>query len=234
MNRLYSPFLVNALATLFMVFAIWMVFLWVPTETNQGAVQRILYIHVPIAWGAMISICIVAVASILYLHNRSAKWDRIAVSSAEVGAIFGSMMLFSGMMWARPVWGVFWTGEAKLITTLILFLLFVAYLTFRNYFPEGIQQKKIAAVIGIIGAIDTPIIYFAANLWERAHPPLVTGPASDQDSLLSGSIELTLLVSAVAFSLLLFSLINMRYSVHKSEDAVNLFYRNSSIERKTL
>ena len=99
---------------------------------------------------------------------------------------------------------------------------------------NGIQQKKIAAVIGIIGAIDTPIIYFAANLWERAHPPLVTGPASNQDSSLSGSIELTLLVSAVAFSLLLFSLIKLRYSVHKSEDAVNLFYRNSSIESNTL
>ena len=119
------------------VIDMWMIFIWVPTEINQGAIQRILYLHVPVAWGSMAAICIVAFSSIMYLYKKSEKWDRIALSAAESGAIFGAMMLFSGMLWARPVWGVFWTGEAKLTFSLILFILFIAYLMFRaldNYY----------------------------------------------------------------------------------------------------
>ena len=213
---------------LIVIVDMWMIFVWVPTEINQGSIQRILYLHVPLAWGSMAAICIVAFSSVMYLYKKSEKWDRIALSAAEAGAIFGAMMLISGMLWARPVWGVFWTGEAKLTFSLILFILFVAYLMFRVYFPKGIQQKRISAVLGIIGAIDTPIIYFAANLWERAHPPLIVGPAATNDSSISQSIGLTLLFSAITFTLVLVSLISLRYVLQKHEDEIDLIIINKT------
>ena len=213
---------------LIVIVDMWMIFVWVPTEINQGAIQRILYLHVPLAWGSMAAICIVAFSSVMYLYKKSEKWDRIALSAAEAGAIFGAMMLISGMLWARPVWGVFWTGEAKLTFSLILFILFVAYLMFRVYFPKGIQQKRISAVLGIIGAIDTPIIYFAANLWERAHPPLIVGPAATNDSSISQSIGLTLLFFAITFTLVLASLILLRYALRKHEDEIDLIIINKT------
>ena len=86
--------------------ALWLIFIWVPTEINQGAVQRILYFHVPVAWGSMLGIFVVSGSSIMYLWNKNEKWDRLAVASAEVGVVFGGLMLLSGMIWARPVWSV--------------------------------------------------------------------------------------------------------------------------------
>ncbi|MGB1748691.1 MAG: cytochrome c biogenesis protein [Dehalococcoidia bacterium] len=165
MNKILSyldPLLIVSAAL--MALTLWLIFLWVPTETNQGAVQRILYFHVPVAWGSMMAIFVVAGASFAYLWKKNEKWDRLAVSAAEVGVVYGALMLLSGMIWARPVWAVWWTGEAKLTTALILFFIYVAYLMFRAYFPPGTQRQRLSAIIGLIGAIDTPIIYFAANL----------------------------------------------------------------------
>ena len=91
-----------------MVLTLWMIFLWVPTEINQGNIQRSLYFHVPVAWTAMVAIVLVAVASVLYLKTRDEKWDRLAVAGAETGVIFAALMLITGMVWAKPVWGVWW------------------------------------------------------------------------------------------------------------------------------
>ena len=126
-----------------MAFALWMMFVWVPTDINQGVVQRILYIHVPVAWVSMVAIIGVAVASVAYLITKRETWDRIAASMAEVGVMFGAIMLISGMVWAKPVWEVWWTGEAKLTTALILFFVYVAYLMFRAYFPPGDQRMRL-------------------------------------------------------------------------------------------
>ena len=200
--------------------ALYLIFIWVPTETNQGAVQRILYFHVPVAWGSMLGIFVVSASSILYLWKKDQKWDRLAVSSAEVGLTFGAMMLLSGMIWARPVWAVWWTGEAKLTTALILFFIYVAYLMFRAYFPPGAQRQRIAAVIGVIGALDAPIIYFAANLWSQAHPPLITGPAADADSTLGSELGIVLLIATFAFTLLFVYMVQTRYKIRRSEDDI--------------
>ena len=198
-------------------FALWMMFLWVPTDINQGVVQRILYIHVPVAWVSMVAIVGVAVASLLYLRTKNERWDRLAVSMAEVGVIFGAIMLISGMIWAKPVWEVWWTGEAKLTTALILFFIYVAYLMFRAYFPAGDQRMRLAAIIAIIGAIDTPIIYYASVLWQEAHPPLVVGPVAEEENLVAAEIGLTLLVSVIAFTLLFISLLVTRLGLARVE-----------------
>ena len=200
-----------------MAFALWMMFAWVPTDINQGVIQRILYIHVPTAWVSMVAIVGVAVASVLYLITKRAKWDRLAVSMAEVGVMFGAVMLISGMVWAKPVWEVWWTGEAKLTTALILFFIYVAYLMFRAYFPAGDQRMRLSAIIAIIGAIDTPIIYYASNLWQEAHPPLVVGPVAEEENLVAAQIGLTLLVSVIAFTFLFFSLLTARLGLARME-----------------
>ncbi len=207
----------HAAAFLAMVVALWMMFAWVPTDINQGVVQRILYIHVPVAWVSMVAIVGVAFASILYLKTKNEKWDRLAVSMAEVGVMFGAIMLISGMVWAKPVWEVWWTGEAKLMTALILFFIYVAYLMFRAYFPPGDQRMRLAAIIAIIGAIDTPIIYYASVLWQEAHPPLVVGPVAQEENLVAAEIGLTLLVSVIAFTLLFFSLMTARIGLARIE-----------------
>ncbi len=214
-----------------MAFALWMMFVWVPTDINQGVVQRILYIHVPVAWGSMVAIVGVAVASVMYLITKRENWDRLAAAMAEVGVVFGAIMLISGMVWAKPVWEVWWTGEAKLTTALILFFIYVAYLMFRAYFPPGDQRMRLSAIIAIIGAIDTPIIYYASVLWQEAHPPLIVGPIAEEENLVAAQIGLTLLVSVIAFSFLFFSLLVTRLSLAKIEyDHEVLKYRISHPE----
>ena len=204
-----------------MVFALWMMFRWVPSDISQGAVQRILYLHVPVAWVSMVAIVVVAFASVMYLKTRDSKWDRRAVSVAEVGLVFGAVMLVSGIIWARPVWLVWWTGEAKLTTALILFFIYVAYLMFGAYFPPGDQRRRIAAVVAILGAIDTPIIYFASVLFQESHPPAVIGPVADESAAVGAQIGLTLLVSTVAFTLLFASILAERLGLARLEEEVD-------------
>jgi heme exporter protein C len=224
--NLLDPLLI--LTAALMGLTLYLVFAWVPTELNQGAVQRILYFHVPVAWGSMLGIFVVSGASFMYLWKKNEKWDRLAVASAEVGVVFGGLMLLSGMIWARPVWAVWWTGEAKLTTALILFFIYVAYLMFRAYFPPGAQRQRLAAIIGVIGAVDTPIIYFAANLWSQAHPPIITGPAADAASSLGSDLGIVLLASTLAFTFLFIYLVQTRYKIRKSEDDLIELKRASS------
>ena len=229
LDRMMShPLFRNALiaaAAAFIALTMWMVFAWVPTETNQGAIQRALYVHVPIAWVSMVAIVAVAFFSVFYLVTGRERWDRLGAATAETGVVFGALMLITGVVWARPVWGVWWTGEAKLTTALILFFVYVAYLMFRAYFPPGTQRRRLAAVIALIGAIDAPIIYWAANLWAEAHPPLIVGPARDSDSALSADIGLTLLVGVIAFTLLFVVILVERYRIRRAEDDVTTLRR---------
>ena len=193
--------LISALLTFINIY---LIFQWAPTEINQGAVQRILYLHVPLAWVSMLAIVIIAITSIIYLITKNIIWDHISVSLAEVGIVSAIGMLLSGIIWAKPVWGVWWTGEAKLTTALILFFIYCAYLMFRNYFPPGPLRERSAAVIAIIGAIDTPFIYYAAQIWEQNHPTIVIGPLATQESNLSGDLTLTLFFSVLTITLIFF------------------------------
>ena len=163
--------------------SIWMIFLWAPTEINQGQVQRILYLHVPFAWASMVAIIAIAFTSFLFLYTKNDRWDNLSQSLAEVGLVSAVVMLFSGIVWAKPVWGVWWTGEAKLTTALVLFFIYCAYLLFRNYFPPGNARNRIAAIIALIGAIDSPIIYYAAKYGNKITLKQLLAPASEESSL---------------------------------------------------
>ena len=197
------------------ILSIWMIFMWVPTEINQGLVQRILYVHVPFAWASMVAIIAVAFASLMFLITKKTYWDNLAQSLAEVGVVCAVVMLFSGIVWAKPVWGIWWTGEAKLTTALILFLIYCAYLVFRNYFPPGDARNRIAAIIALIGAIDSPIIYYAAQIWQENHPEAVVGPLATQESSLSSEMVITLLTSVLAVTLMFIGIVWVQYQTNK-------------------
>ena len=198
-------------SALLMALTLYMVYMWVPTEQNLGVSQRIFYFHVPLGWIGMVSIIVVAVASILHLFTGKQKWDDLAYSTAEIGIIFASLILITGAIWGKPVWGVWWTWDAKLTTTLVLWFIYVGYLMVRAYGPAGTQGKRFASVIALIGAIDAPIIYKATDWWRSAHPERNV-PSDLDDQML-----LTLLVSVLAFTVLYVYLLMERYSLRRSE-----------------
>jgi heme exporter protein C len=210
-----------------MALTLYMVYMWVPTEQNLGVSQRIFYFHVPLGWIGMVSIIVVAVASLLHLYTGKQKWDDLAYSTAELGIIFASLILITGAVWAKPVWGVWWTWDAKLTTTLVLWFIYVAYLMVRAYSPKGSQGARYGAVVALIGAVDAPIIYMATVWWRTAHPELNTGPlAEEADALGSDRVYITLLVSVVAFTALYVLLLMERYSLRRSETALDELHRS--------
>ncbi len=212
-----------------MALTLWMIFLWVPTEINQGNIQRALYFHVPVAWTAMVAIVLVAFASVAYLKTRNENWDRLAVAGAETGVIFAALMLITGMVWAKPVWGVWWTWDAKLTTTLILWFVYVAYLMVRAYGPKGSQGARYGAVVALIGAIDAPIIYMATVWWRSAHPELNIGPLAESGGLES-RMYTTFLISLVAFTVLYVYLLIERYALQRTEASVDEIYQTTSLQ----
>ncbi len=196
-----------------------LVFFWAPTDITEGAVQRIIYTHVPIAILGLIAIVMVAFFSIMYLVQRRRHWDRLAVSTAEVGVILGVLILVQGMIWSRPTWGVWWNTDPKLITSLVLTLIYGAYLVFRAYFPPGAARARLSAVIALIGAINAPIVYYATELFDPlTHPGKIIGPmATEQDSLGAAFLP-PFLVSFLAMTLMFVLLVVTRYRLARSED----------------
>lgn len=185
-----------------------------PPEQVEGNVFRIFYVHVPIAWDAYLAFFVVFVASALYLWRRSELWDRVARVSAEVGLLFTTLVLISGSIWGRPVWGVWWTWDARLTTTLVLWFMYLAYLLLRAYAAEGGQAPRYAAVLGIVAFIDVPIVQFSVTWWRTLHP--------QSDVLAAGHLApamlTTLFVSLAAFTLLGVALFAHRYRLEALRD----------------
>src|SRR5436305_7981486 len=175
-------FTLLALATaLLLSFALYAALIAAPTEQTMGDVQRIFYYHVPSAWTAFVLFLINFVASIIYLIRRSTKADILALVSAEVGVVFCTVVLVTGPIWARPVWGIWWAaGDIRLTTTLVLWVIYVSYLVLRRLSTSG-QTPKIAAVLAIFGALDVPLVYFSIWFFRTQHPSPVIGAGGSLD-----------------------------------------------------
>lgn len=195
-----------------MVAALYLVFLYVPTEKEMGIVQRIFYLMVPMGWLSLLAFLVVFIGSILYLVKKESKWDVIASSSAEAGIVFTTLALLTGAIWAKPAWGVWWTWEPRLTATLVLWLIYLAYFLVRSLATEESRGATFAAVVGIVGFIDLPIIALTTTLWRGMHP----GPVIFQGGL-APSMLLTLLVSIIAFTALYFLLLIQRTSMRNDE-----------------
>ena len=211
------------ITALLMLVNMYLIFMWVPTEQNLGISQRIFYIHVPVAWVGMVAIFVVAIGSILHLISRHDRWDAIAYSGAEIGLIFGTLMLVTGALWAKPAWGVWWQWDPKLTTALILWFIYVGYLMVRAYAPSGSQGRRYASVVALIGAIDAPIIYMASVWWRTAHPDLNIGPLAE--SSLDTDMLMVWLYSTLVFTVFYVYLLIERISMRKAEDDIDEVYQ---------
>ena len=168
--------LLYLIVTVTMLSAVGAVFLLAPTEKQMGDVQRIFYFHVASALAAGVAYLLVFVGSVWYLRTRDNRWDRFAGVSAELGVLFSAFVLFSGPLWARPIWGVFWRWEPRLTTMLITFTIYVAYLMVRSYGEPGERTQRFAAVVGIVAFVNVPLVHYSINMWaadQQLHPPKV-------------------------------------------------------------
>jgi heme exporter protein C len=207
-------FLVAAL----MPVCLYCVFKVVPNEVTMGAVQRIFYFHVPSAWVAFLGFFVVFASSILYLATRRLLWDVVAHSAAELGVLFCSIVLFTGPIWARPVWGTWWTWEARLTTTLVLEMVFVAYLVLRTQAENRTQAARLSAVVGIVGFLDVPIIYYSVQIW-RGHHPIVFKSSGGQG--LEPIMLKTFMLCMTTFTLLFLLLLALRIRLGLLRESVS-------------
>jgi len=161
-------------------FALYEALIAAPTERTMGDVQRIFYYHVPSAWTAFLLFPINFVASVVYLIRRDSKSDIVALVSAEVGVVFCTVVLVTGPIWARPVWGIWWTWDLRLTLTLVLWLIYVSYLVLRR-FSTSSQTAVLAAVLAVFGALDVPLVYFSIWFFRTQHPSPVIGNGGSLD-----------------------------------------------------
>ena len=202
-----------------MLVDLYFIFMVAPTDSVLGHVQRVFYFHVPIAIMSFAAFFVVFIGSLGYLIRRTPKWDTIAHASAEVGVVFVTLALLTGIIWARPVWNTWWTWEPRLTTTMILWLIYVAYLMVRSYAPTQSKGAIYAAVVGIIGFIDVPIVYYSVVWWRSIHPSPVVGPFAQADAL-EGTMALILLFSFITFLFFFAYMVAERVELRNTEEAL--------------
>ena len=199
---------------------LYLIFQYVPTERVMGIVQRLFYFHVPTVWVGFLAFFIVFVSSIMYLVKRTEVWDRRAYAAGEVGMLFLTVAMVTGAIWAKPVWGVWWVWDAKLTTTFVLWLIYIGYLMVRAYAPDKRRGARWAAVVGIVGFADVPIVDYAASLWRSLHPERVTGPVAESGGL-APEMRTTLYFSALTFMLVFAYLFRERTAQRADEQALD-------------
>ncbi len=214
---------------LVMLAALYSTFLWVPTERTMGHVQRIFYFHMPSAVIASLAFFVVFVSGIGYLLSRKSFWDRLALSSAEIGLTFITITLITGPIWARPVWGIWWTWDARLTTTLILGLIYLSYLMLRACVIDKERRATLAAVVGIVGFIDVPLVFFSIRWFRTQHPqPVLMG---GQGSGLAPEMRLNLLLCVIAFLVLFAWLLRLRYRLETLSEEVESIRQGVLVSR---
>ena len=190
------------------------------TDAMGGQLQRIFYFHVPSAWVAYLAFAVVFIASIAFLRTRNERWDILAHGAAEIGVVFSTLVLITGPIWARPVWGTWWQWDARLTSSLVMWLTYVGYLFLRSLAEDPTRAGRTAAVVGILGFVNVPIVHFSVNWWRTLHPLGPTPADLARDSGL-GSHELAaFFVSLLAFTLLFALLLAMRVRLGRLERTV--------------
>jgi heme exporter protein C len=207
------------LATLLaMVAGLYMAFLYAPTEVNMGLVYRIFYFHLGSVAAGFFGILLVLIAGIGYLKTGARAWDRVAESSAELGVVFCTIALITGSIWARPIWGTWWTWDPRLTSFLILWLIYIAYLMLRASARDDPRVARFSAVFGIVGALDVPIVIMSARLWRGISPVLFQQTEQGFTFGLTPEMFQTLMVCITAFLLLFIYLLVNRVRLEKLRD----------------
>jgi len=189
-----------------MILALYMAFLGAPRERTMGDLQRIFYFHAPSGIVGLIAFAVSFFASVAFLVKKDRKWDGLAVAAAETGVVFLTILLVTGPLWAKPIWLVWWTWSPRLTSSLILWLLYIAYLLVRNYVPDPDRRATMSAVFGVVAFVDAPIVWFSIRWWRDIHPSpmLETGG-------LSPSMRPAFYTCALVFIVLMIYLIRRRF-----------------------
>jgi heme exporter protein C len=218
MNRTLAP-----LTFASMLAALFSIFLYAPTETTMGSVQRIFYFHVSSDWISFLAIFFVFLYSIRFLAIRDRDLDIKAAAAAEVGVVFCTMGLATGMLWAKPVWGIWWTWDARLTSFFVLWLIYLGYLMLRRLVEVPEQRARLSAVFGVLGAVDVPIVYMSNRWWRTQHPqPVIAG---GEGSGLDPEMRIALLITFLAFTLLYFYLWRVRCDLERTQETVETLQR---------
>jgi heme exporter protein C len=187
-----------------------------PPDALQGEVQRLMYVHVPAAWLAYLSFLVVFVSSVAYLRTSRTRWDRVAAASAEIGVLFTALAIVLGALWGKPVWGTWWTWDPRLTTTAMLLLIYIGYMAVRRITDSPTRRARWAAVIGVVGFVDVPIVHLSVVWWRSLHQQStvlrVGGPQ------IEGSMLTALLVAVGAFTIVYAYLMAVRLRVGRLEE----------------
>jgi heme exporter protein C len=196
---------------------------FIAREADQamgGELQRIFYFHVPSAWVAYLAFAIVFIASIAYLRTDARRWDLLAHASAEIGVVFCTLVLITGPIWANPVWGAWWVWDARLTSALVMWLTYIGYLLLRGLASDGQAAGRMAAIVGIVGFINVPIVHFSVRWWRTLHPQGPTPADPSTGSGLGGPELIAFFTALAAFTVLFAWLLAMRVRVGRIEDEV--------------
>lgn len=184
-------------------------FLISPADRAMGNLQKIMYVHVPAAWVAMLGFFIVFVASLLYLWRRDLKHDRLAAATAEVSVLFTGLTLALGSIWGRPTWGIWWTWDPRLTSTAIMLLIYVGYLALRSFTEDDERRARWSAAVGVLGFLNVPIVYFSVKWWRTLHQVQTV----DVTGAIGSSYAVSLLLNSLAFMIVFGWLVGLRTHV---------------------
>jgi heme exporter protein C len=196
-----------------------------PEEKTMHVLQRIFYFHAAAAWAGMTAFFICFVANLLYVWRREERWDSLGISSAEVGLAFITVVLITGPIWAKPAWGIYWTWDARLTSTFVLWLLYISYLLLRSLIEEPDRRALLSALFGIFAFIDVPIVFGAIRWWRTQHPaPVIMGGPG---SYLDPTMKKVFFFSVLAMHALMVFLIAERYRLEKLRTDIELLRREA-------
>ncbi len=211
-----------ALAALGVVWLVLLGLVFSPADQTQGELVRLMYVHVPSAWLAYLSFSLTAVGSAFVLWKKSQWWDLVAASAAEIGVLFCGLALLTGMIWGRPTWGTYWEwGDARLVSTLVLFLVFVGYLAIRRIPADPTVRANRSAIVALIGVVNIPLVHFSVKWWRTLHQE-ATVLSTDFDPKLDDLMLFTLFFSVVVFTLVFAWLLVHRFRIAWLEDQVDM------------
>src|SRR6266481_818710 len=217
----------GAAVVLLLLAAAYAAFFIAPTDIKQGLVYRILFLHVPSAWAGLTAFFICFVANLMYVWRRTPRWDWLGISAAEVGLAFTTVVLVTGPIWAHPVWGIWWTWDARLTSTFVLWLLYVSYLLLRTLVEEPDRRALFSSLFGIFAFLDVPLVYFSIRWWRTQHPQpvILGGPGSGLDP----RMRVSYLLVWAAFTGLLILLLHGRFKLEAMRASVEELRREAEV-----
>jgi heme exporter protein C len=220
--------ILGAVAVLLVIAAAYASFYIAPEERTMGLIQRIFYFHVGSAWAGLDAFVICFLANLLYVWKRSQNYDWLGVSAAEVGLVLTTVVLITGPIWAKPAWGIYWTWDARLTSTFVLWLLYISYLLLRSLIEEPDRRALLSSLFGIFAFLDVPLVFGAIRWWRTQHPApvIMGGPGSGLDP----TMNKVFFFSVLAMHVFMIFLIVERYSLEKMKSEVEILQREAEAQ----